>query len=98
MKIKQKITLKNVKCYFFPPPFYWVANAALQSDLRCLLAPPKPHKLPVLNKVKKTNESLALSTWNIRRGLSVRELELKKMLQDKNSDVMFLTETDTTAL
>ena len=83
---------------FFSPTLLLGCQCSTTKRFALSTCPSQPHKLPVLNKVKKTNESLVLSTWNIRRGLFVRELELKKMLQDENSDVMFLTETDTTAL
>ena len=49
--------------------------------------------------VKNQNQSsLICSTWNIRRGLIVRDLELKEMLKNENIDVIFLTETDTKAI
>ena len=40
-------------------------------------------------------EQHLLATWNIRRGLIVRELELKNMLEEEKIDVIFITETDT---
>ena len=40
-----------------------------------------------------TKNELLCATWNIRRGLITRELELKNL--QKNIDVLFITETDT---
>ena len=38
---------------------------------------------------------LKCATWNIKRGLVKREVELREMLSKENIDVIFLTETDT---
>ena len=46
------------------------------------------------NKNKNKNHSLKCATWNICRGLVTREYELKNLLETKDIDVMFLTETD----
>ena len=72
----------------------------------------KPTTIPISNVKKSNKESsnstesnktvnknvLICSTWNIRRGLIVRELELTDMLKNENIDVIFLTETDTKAI
>jgi hypothetical protein len=50
------------------------------------------------NKFTNNQETLIISTWNIRRGLIVREIELKNMLNDEKIDIMFVTETDTKTL
>ena len=39
--------------------------------------------------------ALKCSSWNIRRGLIKRELELKNLLYNEKIDIIFLTETDT---
>ena len=38
---------------------------------------------------------LIIGTWNVRRGLVRRELEIIELLRKENLDVLFLTETDT---
>jgi hypothetical protein len=38
---------------------------------------------------------LKICSWNIRRGLIKRELELKDMLNSEKLNIMFLVETDT---
>ena len=43
----------------------------------------------------KSNRKLICATWNIKRGLIKRELEIKLLLKNENVDVIFLTETDT---
>ena len=37
---------------------------------------------------------LNICTWNIKRGLLKRELDIKDLLQKENIDILFLTETD----
>ena len=37
-------------------------------------------------------------SWNIRRGLLIREEELKDIIKTNNLDVIFLVETDTTSV
>ena len=51
-----------------------------------------------LNSNQENKNVLKCSTWNIRRGLITRDLELRKLLKNENIDVMFLTETDTKAI
>ena len=55
------------------------------------------HPIPNPNVIKPTDlkKQLLIATWNIRRGLVVRELELKNLLKEEKIDVIFLTETDT---
>ena len=48
--------------------------------------------------MKKQINALVCCTWNIRRGLIKREIELIDLLKSENVDVIFLTETDTKSL
>ena len=41
---------------------------------------------------------LKVVSWNIRRGLVTRELELKNILRKEQIDIIFLTEADTRAI
>ena len=41
---------------------------------------------------------LKICSWNIRRGLTTRELELKNILKSEKLNIMFLVETDLTML
>ena len=41
------------------------------------------------------HQLLKICSWNIRRGLIKRELELKDMLNSEKMNIMFLVETDT---
>ena len=41
------------------------------------------------------HQLLKICSWNIRRGLIKRELELKDMLNSEKLNIMFLVETDT---
>ena len=58
---------------------------------------------PVYGAVPKTQpwklqQMLKICSWNIRRGLLKRELELKDMLNSEKLNIMFLVETDTKML
>ena len=44
---------------------------------------------------KKKECSLKFGTWNVRRGLIKREIEITQMLLDEELDVLFITETGT---
>ena len=41
------------------------------------------------------NRHLKIGTWNVRRGLITREIEIINLLESEKLDVLFLTETDT---
>ena len=43
-------------------------------------------------------QQLKICSWNIRRGLIIRELELKNILKTEKVNIMFLVETDTKML
>jgi hypothetical protein len=44
------------------------------------------------------NQEINIGCWNIRRGLVIREQELMEIIKDNSLDLVFLTETDTTAV
>ena len=44
--------------------------------------------------IKNKKQKLNLATWNIKRGLIKREIEIKEFLISNDLDVLFLTETD----
>ena len=45
--------------------------------------------------INKNNEcSLKFGTWNVRKGLIKREIEITNLLSESDLDVLFLTETD----
>ena len=50
----------------------------------------------VLKNLNKTNpsQSINISTWNIKRGLLKRELEIINLLKEEKLAILFLTETD----
>ena len=51
--------------------------------------------IPVPKSInKKQPNALKCATWNIRRGLIKREIELTDLLRSENLDTIFLTETD----
>ena len=52
-------------------------------------------KNPRRGKIQKT---VNVCSWNIRRGLLIREEELKDIIKTNNLDVIFLVETDTTSV
>jgi hypothetical protein len=54
----------------------------------------KSAKLEQQKEVKYA-ENMKICSWNIRRGLIKRELELKDMLNSEKLNIMFLVETDT---
>ena len=61
-----------------------------------------PLKIQTNNKPKSEVEEqspqkdlLRIATWNVKRGLIKRELEIKDLLKRENLHVLFLTETDT---
>ena len=41
------------------------------------------------------NVVLKCATWNVKRGIVKRELEITHLLNSENIDIIFLTETDT---
>ena len=50
---------------------------------------------PDKNKTKKqVNKEFKIATWNIKRGLVKRELEIKELLNKEKINILFLTETD----
>ena len=40
-------------------------------------------------------QKLKIGTWNIRRGIIKRELEIAQLLENEGLDILFLTKTDT---
>ena len=62
--------------------------------------------VPILNhknekdqkNTKKTKKDVNVSSWNIRRGLVIREQELKEIIKGNSINVIFLVETDTHAI
>jgi hypothetical protein len=44
------------------------------------------------------NREINVGCWNIRRGLLIREQELREIIRVGSLDLVFLTETDTTAV
>jgi hypothetical protein len=55
--------------------------------------------VPVLNKKQETNPNkIRMCSWNIRRGLIIRETELKLMISSYKLNIIFLVETDTSAI
>ena len=56
--------------------------------------PKEKGKKPV-QEVKNNNKTaVSRGCWNIRRGLILREAELKAILETENIDIMFLGESD----
>ena len=47
---------------------------------------------------KNPNKEMNICSWNIRRGLVVREAELKQMTRTNSLNIIFLVETDTNAV
>ena len=58
--------------------------------------PIKPIPISKLrNGTKKANEqTIKIATWNIKRGLLKRELEIIELIESEKIDLLFLTETD----
>ena len=51
------------------------------------------------NEIKtKKGDMLNCATWNVRRGLVLREIEIKEILVNEKIDIFFLTETDTKSI
>ena len=46
----------------------------------------------------KNNQEINVGCWNIRRGLVIREKELMEIIKENSLDIVFLAETDTTAV
>ena len=46
------------------------------------------------NNNKKSNSTITIGSWNIRRGLLIRENEIKNILQEEYMDILLLVETD----
>ena len=42
--------------------------------------------------------TIKCATWNVRRGLVLREFEIKEIMATEKIDVFFITETDTKAI
>ena len=60
---------------------------------------PKQAAKPEPKQQSKTgNKLINICSWNIRRGLLIREEELKEMIKTKNLNIIFLVETDTTSV
>ena len=64
-----------------------------------------PNSIPVLNPASKkpeinppTQKNINICSWNIRRGLIIRELELREMIKKSSVNIIFLVETDTVAV
>ena len=64
-----------------------------------------PNSIPVLNPASKkpeinppTLKNINICSWNIRRGLIIRELELREMIKKSLVNIIFLVETDTVAV
>ena len=60
---------------------------------------PEPIKPIPISKLrhgtKKANEqTIKIATWNIKRGLLKRELEIIELIESEKIDLLFLTETD----
>ena len=53
---------------------------------------------PVQNKPPAQNSQVRICSWNIRRGLVIREPELKQMISTYSLNIIFLVETDTCAV
>ena len=53
------------------------------------------NKQQKIAKTKSNRISLSCATWNVKRGLIKRELEIIHLLNSENIDVIFITETDT---
>ena len=45
-------------------------------------------------ELRTQSRELIIGTWNVRRGLIIRELEIVNLLHADKIDVLFLTETD----
>ena len=60
-----------------------------------IITPLIKQKNPESKKIVKEDKQLKISTWNIKRGLLKRELEIKEFLKAEDLDILFLTETDT---
>jgi hypothetical protein len=59
--------------------------------------PTKSQKLPtILNQalIKTAKKVVKIGTWNIKRGIIRRDIEIKDLLTTQDLDVLFLTETD----
>ena len=53
-------------------------------------------KLVIKNEETRQNvNNLKIGSWNIKRGLITKEIELSEMLNNEDFDIMFLNETDT---
>ena len=57
---------------------------------------PVPNATSILNPSKQKLNTV--SSWNIRRGLVVREQELKEIIKSNSINVVYLVETDTHAI
>ena len=55
----------------------------------------KKKQLNVPQTSEREKRQLKIGTWNVRRGLITRDIEIKELMKSENIDVMFLTETDT---
>jgi hypothetical protein len=65
--------------------------------------PVDPIPIPILNqhnqKVQKPDKQLIrIGSWNIRRGLVIREQEILNLIRQNNLGILFLVETDTLAI
>ena len=49
-------------------------------------------------KKKKKKKNINICSWNIRRGLVIREQELKSIINSNSVDIIFLVETDTVSI
>ena len=57
---------------------------------------PVPNTTTILNPTKQ--KTIIVSSWNIRRGLVIREQELREIIKENSINVVFLVETDTHAI
>ena len=53
----------------------------------------QPNQTNQTNKTRRKN--IIFCSWNIRRGLVIREQELKSIINSNGVDIIFLVETDT---
>ena len=51
-----------------------------------------------MQRKEKGTKKISIGCWNIRRGLLRREQELRELIKQEELDILFLVETDTTAI
>ena len=59
---------------------------------------PVPNSTTILKPVVTKPVTINVSSWNIRRGLIIREQELKDIITQNELNIVFLVETDSTAI